>query len=247
MQHPVIAQIPRVIGHRGAMGSAPENTLASLRRAAELGARWVEFDVGLAACGELVLFHDDDLSRITGHGAELSQTPFAVLRELDAGGHFHPDFLGEGIPTLTQSITLLAELGLGANLEVKVPDALAGEAVAALAPVLTAQWPAGLPLLLSSFSLPVLEALRDRLPEWPRGYLVEALPEDWLAEAQRLEAVSVHAWDEPLTQQQAESVIAAGYPLLVYTVNDRERAAELFGWGVTAVFCDHPERLLDLT
>ncbi|MEK7246389.1 MAG: glycerophosphodiester phosphodiesterase family protein, partial [Pseudomonadota bacterium] len=58
-------QVPRVIGHRGAAGHAPENTLASLGTAAALGASWVEFDVKLAMTGEPILFHDDTLDRTT--------------------------------------------------------------------------------------------------------------------------------------------------------------------------------------
>ena len=57
--------IPKVIGHRGAAGYAPENTLASIRKAAELGARWVEFDVMLSQDEVPILMHDDTLNRTT--------------------------------------------------------------------------------------------------------------------------------------------------------------------------------------
>ena len=59
--------IPKVIGHRGAAGHAPENTLASIRNASELGAKWVEFDIKLSRDGVLVLMHDDTLNRTTAH------------------------------------------------------------------------------------------------------------------------------------------------------------------------------------
>ena len=57
---------PRFMGHRGAAGLAPENTLASIRKAADQGAPWVEFDVMLTGDGVPVLFHDDSLKRLTG-------------------------------------------------------------------------------------------------------------------------------------------------------------------------------------
>ena len=57
--------LPRVIGHRGACGLAPENTIASFRKAAELGVRWVEFDVHLSADGIPVVIHDDTVNRTT--------------------------------------------------------------------------------------------------------------------------------------------------------------------------------------
>ena len=67
--------LPRVIGHRGAAGAAPENTLASIRKARELGASWVEFDVKLTRDGQAILFHDDDLERTTdGRGAVAATT-----------------------------------------------------------------------------------------------------------------------------------------------------------------------------
>jgi len=64
------ALLPAVVGHRGAAAAAPENTLESLRLAAEQGAAMVEFDVKLTADGTLILMHDDELDRTTtGHGA----------------------------------------------------------------------------------------------------------------------------------------------------------------------------------
>ena len=67
--------IPRIIGHRGACAHAPENTLASIRKAAAQGARWVEFDVRLTREGDLVLMHDGDVKRTTnGRGRVLDLT-----------------------------------------------------------------------------------------------------------------------------------------------------------------------------
>ncbi len=71
--------LPRVIGHRGAAASAPENTLAGLRAAAALGATWVEFDVMLTKDRVPVLFHDDNLRRITGRDALMAETSYAEL------------------------------------------------------------------------------------------------------------------------------------------------------------------------
>src|SRR5947208_10529090 len=80
------------IGHRGACGHEPENTLRSIRRALELGAQGVEIDVRFVD-GELVVFHDARLERTTNGRGQLARKSFADLRALDAG-------LGERIPTL---------------------------------------------------------------------------------------------------------------------------------------------------
>ena len=114
-----LPELPRVIGHRGAAAVAPENTLASLRRAKELGAGWVEFDVKLTRDGAAVLIHDERLERTTDGRGEVARTTLAELRKLDAGAWFDPAFAGERVPTLGDALALCGELGLGINVEVK--------------------------------------------------------------------------------------------------------------------------------
>ena len=111
--------LPPVIGHRGAAGCAPENTLAGLRRAGALGCRWVEFDVRLTADGELVLLHDDRLDRTTDGRGKVRALPLSEIRRHDAGKWFDAGFAGERVPTLAEAIAALAELGIGANVELK--------------------------------------------------------------------------------------------------------------------------------
>ena len=111
--------LPRVMGHRGAAGVAPENTLAGLRAAAAMGVSWIEFDVMLSGDGVPVLFHDDNLERITGRKVAMARTPFAELAKLDAGAWFGPGFSGEPIPSLEQALALAVELGLTPNIEIK--------------------------------------------------------------------------------------------------------------------------------
>ena len=108
-----------VIGHRGAAAAAPENTLASLRKAKELGASWVEFDVKLTRDGVPILMHDERLERTTNGRGEVAQATLAELQELDAGGWFGPAFRGERVPTFEAALGLCAELGLGINVEIK--------------------------------------------------------------------------------------------------------------------------------
>ena len=88
--------IPRLIGHRGAAAAAPENTLASLRKAKELGASWVEFDVKLTRDGHPVLIHDERLERTTSGRGEVALTTLVELQKLDAGGWFAPAFGASG-------------------------------------------------------------------------------------------------------------------------------------------------------
>src|SRR5215471_6805211 len=80
--------LPSVIGHRGAASSAPENTLAGLRRAKMLDCRWVEFDVRLTADGHPVLLHDSRLERTTDGRGKVTALALAAVRRCDAGGWF---------------------------------------------------------------------------------------------------------------------------------------------------------------
>src|SRR5579859_2813159 len=91
-----------VIGHRGAMGRCPENTMASFERGLELGADWVELDVHLTRDGALAVIHDESVDRTTnGHGL-VKDHSLAELKRLDAGAWFGPAFAGARVPILDE-------------------------------------------------------------------------------------------------------------------------------------------------
>jgi glycerophosphoryl diester phosphodiesterase len=238
-------EVPAVIGHRGAAGHAPENTLASFRRARALGARWVEFDVKLTRDGHPILMHDDTLDRTTDGRGPVAEADLADVRRLDAGGWFAPEFRGEPVPTLARALAALAELGLGANVEIKPCRGRERETAAAVAELLKRAWPKELPApLLSSFREESLAATRDSAPEFPRALLVREVADGWRRRLEDLGCTGFHCEHRRLAEERAREVVAAGFALRCYTVNDRARAATLFGWGVASVFTDYPERIL---
>ena len=237
--------LPRVIGHRGAAGHAPENTLASLWRAAELGARWVEFDIALTREGEPVLMHDETVDRTTDGSGKLAQMSLGELKALDAGAWFSKAAAGERVPTLMEALATLTSLGLGANIEIKPTTGREAETGAIVAKRVAAAWPDTLPRpLLSSFKVEALAAARDAAPQIARGYLTSRLGGDWQREAANLGCVSIHCNHRYLDRGSAAAVRQAGYRPLAYTVNDAARGRQLFDWGVEAVFTDYPDRLL---
>lgn len=239
----MLSTLPRLIGHRGAKESAPENTLASIREAARQGAGWVEIDVMLTRDQRPVLFHDDRLERTTTGTGPVASQDLGHLRQLDAGSWFAPRFAGERVPTLEEAVAVILDLGLGLNLEIKPYP---GQEVATATVALTALrplWPAGRPLLLSSFEVPCLEVARDLWAEIPRGYLIWKEPEDWAVIADRVGAATLNVNQEWQTPETVAAYRATGRPVLAYTVNDSQRAQTLFGWGVTGVFTDAPGRL----
>ncbi|MCW5773029.1 MAG: glycerophosphodiester phosphodiesterase [Rhodospirillaceae bacterium] len=234
--------LPRLIGHRGAAAYAPENTLASIRKAATLGARWVEFDVRLTADDDLVLMHDETAERTTGMRARVRDLTAAALAALDAGSWFGGDFAGERVPNLAAAIDLLRALGVGANIEIKSAPAEAAATAAVLARLLAAHWPAALPPpLISSFEVAALEAMQAAAPDWPRGLLLQRLGDGWRGLADRLGAATLNLDHRPLDAATVAAARESGRPVLCYTVNDAGRARDLFAWGVTGVFTDRPD------
>jgi glycerophosphoryl diester phosphodiesterase len=237
--------LPPVIGHRGAAGCAPENTLAGLRRAGALGCRWVEFDVRLTADGELVLLHDDRLDRTTDGRGKVRALPLSEIRRHDAGKWFDVGFAGERVPTLAEAIAALAELGIGANVELKSGRRGAVETGNAAADVLARLWPPQLPPpMISSFVTDALTGALDRAPAIARGLLVRAPAGNWRRRAETLGCTTINADHRLLRPAVVAEIRRAGYSVLAYTVNDVARAGELFDWGVAAVFSDVPHIIL---
>lgn len=233
--------VPRLIGHRGARLTSPENTLAGIRQARKEGASWVEFDVKLTSDGQAVLIHDETVDRTTNGKGLVRQMTVAELRRFDAGVRFGPAWRGERIPTLVEALALMAELDMGFNLEVKpCPGREAETARVALADV-ARHWPRERPApVISSFKPAALAAAREAAPHLPRGFLAETLPTDWLARMAELECRTVHPCWRALTKAQVAAARAAGYPLLVWTVNEPARARELVAWGVDSLITDCP-------
>ena len=238
-------QVPKVIGHRGAAGHAPENTVAAIEKAAALGARWVEFDVKLTRDGELILFHDDTLERTTDGKGKVDETTLADIRRLDAGKWYQARFAGARVPTLDEAMEALARLGLGANVEIKPCPGRERETGEATARALRARWPGRLPApVLSSFRAEALAAAQSAAPEFPRALLVREVSDEWRSQAEALGATAVHCNHQFIDRHRILALKGAGYAVRCYTVNDVRTATQLFAWGVESVFTDYPDRIL---
>ncbi len=237
--------LPSVIGHRGAAGLAPENTLAGLRRAAALGVGMVEVDVKLTRDGIPVLMHDDRLDRTTDGAGPVRDMPWPELRRLDAGGWFGPDFAGEPVPRLAEALDLAMSLGLALNLEIKPCAGREVETARLALAEARSCWPAGRPPpLVSSFARPAMAVAREVAPDWPRGYLIWRRPWNWRAAAAALGAATVHVREQSLTAARMKAYRSLGLPVLAYTVNDGARARRLIAHGVSALFSDRPDLVL---
>lgn len=240
------SHLPFVIGHRGAAGLAPENTLVSLRRAKLEGAQWVEFDVMLSADAVPVLFHDDKVNRTTNGKGAVNKLDYATLSQLDAGSWFDATFKGAHIPSFTEAIQTLAEEGLGANVEIKPFPGTTRETAEATCRAIHENWPDSVPVpVISSFDADAMVVARDRLRQLPRAMLFGRLPRNWQSIVTELDCCAVHASNRFATKSMVEAVTGAGYPLRIYTVNDPKRARALREMGVSSVFTDRPDLIRD--
>ncbi|MDF2367156.1 glycerophosphoryl diester phosphodiesterase [Sneathiella sp.] len=242
----LFGQMPKIVGHRGACGHTPENTLASLRKAAALGTSFIEIDVTLTRDNAAVIQHDSDVRRCTNGSGPILLKSLEEVRALDAGSWFAPEFTGERIPTLKEATDTVQKLGLGLNLEIKPTTGWQVPTAVHVTAELKQHWPEEIPLLISSFQVECLIEARKTLPDVPLGYLTSAIPPDWERRMAEYDCASLHCERHYVTKDHIAAIRGAGYHLLVYTVNDPEEAKKLLDWGVDAVITDFPDRMLPL-
>jgi len=230
---------PRIIAHRGGGTLAPENTLAGMHKAKQLGFGGVEFDVMLAADATPILMHDQTLERTTNGSGKVAAAAYCEIERLDAGGWFSREHAGEPVPSFERASRLCIELGLWADIEIKPStgyEAQTGKAAALAAREL---W-RGAPLqpLLCSFQPASLAAAKEAAPELARGALTKRIPPEWEQWMQKLGCVSLHCDYRLLLPREARAVRDAGYWLVCWTVNDPEIVRVLFDWGADAIITD---------
>lgn len=234
--------IPKVIGHRGAKAYAPENTLASIHAAADMGIEWVEVDVKLTKDSVAIIFHDDELNRCTNGSGLVAETDFKTIEELDAGLWFGDSFMGEKIPTLEELLNVVIDRGLNVNLEIKPCPGREVETAEVMLDVATRIWSDDSPPpLISSFSHVSLEAAYDAMHEWPRGLLIGDPEPNWRDIAEHLEVHTININGNNVTEEQVKAYLDYSKFLLAYTINDPARAKLLMSWGVSSVFSDCPD------
>ncbi len=237
--------LPKVIGHRGAASLAPENTLPSIRKAAEVGVPWIEFDVKLTADNMPVIFHDENLSRTAGRDGLMAETLANDVFRLDVGSWFSENCAGEKVPSLAEALDLAEELDLSLNIEIKPSEGRGRETAEVSLDVLARAWPSSRPApLISSFNRVCLEIARDNYPHWPRGLLVYKLPDDWMEALDEYACASFHIHRSLATVELVTAVKSKGVAVVCYTVNDTDMARSLYALGVDCIITDDPPAIM---
>jgi glycerophosphoryl diester phosphodiesterase len=217
-----------VIGHRGAAGHAPENTLGSFVRALEIGVGMIELDVHLSADRQLVVIHDDTLERTTDGSGAVGAFTAAQLKEFDAGD-------GERLSTLDEVFDFVAGRCL-INVELK------GKGTAdALIRFLEERNQDG--ALVSSFDWEMLKRCRELAPALRLAPLADELNGAVLEKAGELGAWSVNVSRAGLSREFVDKAHRAGFRVYVYTVNEPDEIENIRGMGVDGIISDYPDRL----
>lgn len=225
---------PQIIGHRGAMGYETENTVASVRKAMELGVDMIEIDVFRIQSGEIVVFHDERVERLTNGGGNIEEFNIVDLKRLTLDG-------GHKIPQL-QEILGAMDHKLPLNIELK------GAGTAGRVQFITNYyveregWQPG-QFLISSFNWDELREYRALDPNARIAVLTEEDPLEALEVARELGAEAINPAAASVTAENVQAMHEAGFRVNVWTVNDPEEFQKLKAMGVDAVFTDYPDRM----
>ena len=234
----VVDQV-KVIAHRGASHLAPENTLASIELAWQLGADAVEVDVHLTRDGRIVALHDPTTGRTAGTHLEVVATHSHHLRLLDVGRHKHPGFAGEAIPFLEEVLEtvppgrqLFIEVKCGPEILPRLDRTVVDSGKRSQVEII-------------GFDLDTMKAAKAIMPDVPAHWLCEK--RYWTrysrllarkAKAYGLDGLDVH-WSG-ITRRFVSAVRKAGLKLYAWTVDEPAEAVRLREMGVDGITTNRP-------
>jgi glycerophosphoryl diester phosphodiesterase len=247
---------PRVIAHRGASGDYPENTLPAFKAASEAGAPYLELDVHLTRDGEVVVCHDDTLTRTAGQDDVIREMTLEEVRRADAGYTFSTGeagqfpFRGQGV----QIATLSEVLGAFPQHRFIVELKHGGELVSATLETVRRTKMSRRVLIASEHQEPI-EQIRTFAPDLPTnmptqetGFFMMSLAPDAPDYVPLGEALQVppeyHAW-KLVTPESVKAAHKAGIEVHVWTVDDPAEMRALLAIGVDGILTNYPRRLIE--
>lgn len=262
-----------VTAHRGFRALAPENTLASAKKAFEAGAEWWELDVAATTDGTLIVIHDDNLVRTTdARQVYPGRKPWTVydfsyeeLMRLDAGswyGETDPfqeiasgrvgkadldSYRGIRLPTLREALELTKAKGRKLNIEIKDATGRACDPWIVERTVDLVRETGMLDsVMVQSFNPSYVKRAHQAEPRLRTGALFDKRPDGLLALLKEIGASAYNPKMKDLDEATVREVRAAGYDLFVWTVNSREDMIRLLDWGANGIITDYPDRALSL-
>ncbi|MBQ1158786.1 glycerophosphodiester phosphodiesterase [Streptomyces sp. A73] len=252
---------PLTVAHRGASGYAPENTLAAVDKAHELGIEWVENDVQRTKDGKLIVIHDTTLSRTTDVEKHFpDRSPWKVsdftlkeIRTLDAGSWFGSQYKGEKIPTLDEFLGRLDRNGQELLLELKSPGLYPGIERDTLDELRQQGWldrrHTRSKLIIQSFDKASIEQVHRQSPEVKTGFLGTPKTGDLKEYAKFTDQINPTYTDA--TKEYVDAVHALKGPhnkpleVFTWTVNDADTARKVADAGVDGIISNKPDVVSD--
>jgi glycerophosphoryl diester phosphodiesterase len=215
-----------IVGHRGAAGLAPENTLLSFVTALKLGAQMIELDIHETLDGHLVCIHDGTVDRTTDGTGTVSEMDLQELRQLDAG-------FGEKIPLLSEVLDM-ARGRLIVNIEIKtlgVEDSLLG---------LVKSREMTNDIIVSSFYHETLIAMKELNSEVKTAILIDAPKSDLITYALDLVSDAINPLFFLVSDEMVEGAHCNSIKIYPWTVNDGSQILALLNLGVDGIITDFP-------
>ena len=237
-----------VIAHRGASGHAPENTMASFRRAVKLGARFIETDLQLTRDARVIAIHDFTLDRTTTGKGQVHLLTLNQARALDAGSWFvdregKSPCPGEKIPELEEILEFAQQNDVIFYLEIKSGQAWGIEHVVVAS---LRDHNAGARVVIISFDPAALDTVHRLDPTMMTGLLCEIPSNDLVERTVRAGARQLVARGDLITFEVTEKAHRAGLQVVAWTINDSEQMQRMIDAGVDGIITDYPDRLLEL-
>lgn len=231
-----------IIGHRGASGYAPENTLASFELALQLKTHMIELDIQLTSDRQWIVMHDLTLKRTCGVSKSVSSTALETIKSLDAGSWFSKEFSMQKVMTLKELLSW-ARNRMNLNLEIKGKLKKVPEDLETLLRII-AESNMAKNAILSSFDWKILRQLRQLDRNLPIGILVNRQPGFlYLTEAIDLKAFSIHLPKRKVKKIAIEKIHAQKMKVYIYTVNHSKEMGKYFSLGADGIFTNYPDLL----
>ena len=241
----MLTQLPAqitVTGHRGAAGHAPENTLASIRKALEMGADRIEIDVQQSKDGVVVIMHDKTLKRTTNGKGYVRNKTFAELSALVAPAEFAASFPNEKIPTLEEALILINGKAKFV-IEIKDGNAYYPDIEQHIVDLIH-QYKAEKWCIVHSFNDAALKKVHELDANIPLHKLfVAGLGRD-LAKWDYVQEFSVN--EHFATKKMIEKVHKLGKKINVWTVNDKAKMETLVKMGIDGIISNFPDIALQI-
>lgn len=225
---------PLVIGHRGAMGHETENTLPSIQKAIDLGVDMIEIDVFKVKSGEIVVFHDDTVDRLTNGPGKIEDYDIFDLKKLIVDG-------GHQIPLL-QDVLKLVNNKVVLNIELKGAGTADRVNFIANYYIKERNWSQE-NILISSFNWDELKEMRKLNADVAIAVLIKDNPVDAIPIAKELNAVAINPYFEELNLEVANKIRDAGLKIYTWTVNEPEEIEAMKKIGVDGIITNFPERV----